>query len=156
VGAGNMFASIIIFPFVILAAIVWAAIGLFFWIPMLAKSVTIFTFSVLASAIVNRPAASSAKNLERAIVYYIHGFAIIFSTLNVRRYSEDHSEDVSGSSGSLIVSIFSNLALIFNTVVFASIFWLMFLLFVHHLGVLNVPLVGYWEAWLLSNLRMPR
>ena len=151
-----MFATIIIFPFVILAAIVWAVIGLFFWIPMLAKSVTIFTFSVLANAIVNRPATSSARNLQRAVVYYINGFAIIFSTLNTHRFDEDYSDLEGGeTSGSLIVAIFSNLIMIFNAVVFASIFWLMFLVFIHHLGILNIPLVGYWEARLFSNFHMP-
>jgi hypothetical protein len=147
-----MFARIIIFPFVIVAAIVWAIIGLFFWIPMLAKSVTIFTFSVLANAIVNRPAASSARNLERAVVYYVNGFGIIFSTLGAHRFDEDHPEHEGETSGGLIVSIFSNLIMIFNAVVFASIFWLMFLIFIHHLGIINIPLVGYWEARLLPNL----
>jgi len=121
---------------------------------MLAKSVTIFTFSVLANAIVNRPATASARNLERAVVYYINGFSIILATLRSNRLGEDYSDlDTNETTASLIGSIFSNLVMIFNALVFASIFWLMFLIFVHHTGILNVPLVGYWETRLFAGFR---
>ena len=88
------------------------------------------------------------------MVYYVNGFAIILSTLNPNRHDEYSEADENEPSGSLLASIFSNLIMIFNAVVFALIFWLMFLLFVHHLGIINIPIVGYWETRLLPNLHL--
>jgi hypothetical protein len=110
---------ILIFPFVLLAAIVWAIVGTFFWIPLLAKSVTIFTFSIVTHAIVNRPVSAAAMNLDKAIRYYINGFIIIFRSMDIDQpngYPAGQQE--TEHSSSLIGAIISNLAMIFQEVLF--------------------------------------
>src|SRR5437764_10635068 len=116
-------ALILIFPFVVLAAVIWAVVGLFFWIPLLAKATTIFTFSLLTHAIIQRPIVGAANNLQLAITYYISGFYNIFRTLtavndpNVMQHAE--------MDLSLIESIFANLGRVIGMILFATIFWVM-------------------------------
>jgi len=144
----RIFAQIIIFPFVIFAAVIWLFVGPIFWIPLLGKSVTIFTLAVLTSAITNRSTANSSANLERAILYYFEGFKAILRSMNI-----DRSEKTAGDENeSLIGSIFSNLASVFQMMAFASVFWITMFVFMHHLGILHLQFVADWEKRLFSSL----
>jgi hypothetical protein len=146
---------IVIFPFVVLAALIWAVLGLFFWIPLLAKSVTIFTFTILAHAIVDRPATASAKNLEKAILYYVNGFVIILRTLDLDRRSI-HSEDQNEGNSSLFLAILNNLSMILQTLLFSVLFWISLFLFLHHSKILYVHSIDQIEIAIGRFFTLPR
>jgi len=138
-----MFALILVFPFVVLAAVIWSVVGLFFWIPLLAKATTIFTFSLLTHAIIQRQIVGAANNLQLAITYYISGFYNIFRTLTAvndpseTRYAENDL--------SLVSSIFANLGKVLGMILFAAIFWVMLFLFLHHAGIYEIQTIAALE-----------
>ena len=130
---------LLIFPFVLFAAAIWAVLGLFFWIPLLAKSVTIFTITLLTHAIVDRPMTRSIDNFQRAILYYLHGFFIIISTLSrpvIHPASDAHTD---GSDTGLVASLFSNILGLIGMILFSSIFWLSLIFLVVHLNLVSSP-----------------
>jgi|GraSoiStandDraft_44_1057316.scaffolds.fasta_scaffold42346_3 hypothetical protein len=147
----STFALILVFPFVVFAAVIWAIIGLFFWIPLLAKATTIFTFSLLTHAIIQRPIIGAANNLQLAVTYYISGFYNIFRTLSV--INDPGSVQHAEMDLSLVGSIFANLGKVIGMILFAMIFWFMFFLFLHHTGLYPMPRISEFETRLLSPYR---
>ena len=123
----SKYSMIIIFLFVVFAAVIWAVIGLFFWVPLLARSIAIFTFSVLAHAVVNKPTKESSRNLDRAILYYPNDFKIVFKALDFDETLEEeeiHKIDLGNGNfqyyksveqkTSLLESIFSSFGMVFK------------------------------------------
>jgi hypothetical protein len=49
-------------------------IGLFFWIPFLARSIAFYTALVVISMIRSRDVSGASRELDRAIVFWIDGF----------------------------------------------------------------------------------
>ena len=145
----STFAIILIFPFVVLAAVMWSVVGLFFWIPLLAKATTIFTFSLLTHAIIQREIVGAANNLQLAVTYYISGFSNIFRTLTT--ISSPSTIQYAETDLSLVDSIFANLGKVIGMILFASIFWLMLFLFLHHSGLYEIRSIAAFERNLLPH-----
>jgi hypothetical protein len=145
----SIFAKMLIFPFVVLAAVIWSVVGLFFWIPLLAKATTIFTFSLLTHAIIQREIVGAANNLQLAITYYISGFFNIFRTLTT--IGNPGSVQYAQTDLSLVGSILANLGKVIGMILFATIFWLMLFLFLHHSGVYEIPSIATFERNILPR-----
>lgn len=126
-----IFGKLLILPFVLLAAVIWAIVGLFFWIPLLAKSITIFTIALLSDAIIDRPSSHTGKGLEKSIMYYVVGFQIILQVLIAEKdsYNEDNIES---NSINIFDSLWSTIPKLLSMVLFASIFWAMLFIFLSH------------------------
>ena len=52
----------------------WSLIGLFFWIPLLARMVVYFTWSVVLASFAGSDVGSAQSRLDRAIRFYVVGF----------------------------------------------------------------------------------
>jgi hypothetical protein len=145
----STFAIVLVFPFVVLAALIWSVVGLFFWIPLLAKATTIFTFSLLTHAIIQREIVGAANNLQLAITYYISGFFNIFRTLTT--IGNAGPVEYAETDLSLVGSIFANLGKVIGMILFAAIFWLMLFLFVHHTGLYEIRSIATFERKYLPH-----
>jgi hypothetical protein len=64
----------------------WAVLGLIFWIPFLARSMMLFTGSVLYSTFVGAPehAEQIRRVLDYAVRFYFNGFHLITDALRKR------------------------------------------------------------------------
>lgn len=66
---------------VILTTVIWIPLGFFFWVPLLGRSVAIFSVMVLFSALTRTDARLIQQQLEQSIEFYPRGFRIIFDVL---------------------------------------------------------------------------
>lgn len=149
----TIFGKLLILPFVLLSAAVWAVVGLVFWIPLLAKSVTIFTFTILSHAIVGRSIDHSAEYLKKSITYYLNGFVIILGILWEKVDSDKSKLMDSDVDIGFLSSLISNISKIFGMVLFAAIFWASLFLFINHFGLIEINAVESAKSWLLNMFR---
>lgn len=68
-------------PILVLTLVVWALVGLIFWIPLLARSTAVFSVGVLRAALGHRDALVYGQQLEGAIAFYPDGFRRTFEAL---------------------------------------------------------------------------
>jgi hypothetical protein len=146
----TLLAQVIVLPFVLLTTLVWLIVGPLFWLPLLAKTTTIYMVSVLSQAVMGRQRAPSASALQRAITYYFNGFVIILRTLKMEPPAEE--EETSTPSFNIFELIFSLVRFVFTTlemVVMAAIFWGGLLLILQHLDIIDLPWITSLERWFL-------
>jgi len=103
---------------------------------------------VLRVGTCNRQYANSVfcdkSGKSNTLYYYIEGFYIIFRTLDVKVDVENVSDHTSAAG--LISSILSSLGLIFQTLLFTSIFWFSTLMILNHFGIINILFFDRLEA----------
>ncbi len=61
---------------------IWAIVGFFFWVPMLARAVAVFSAAVVHSALTHQDPGTAARFLDIAITFYIRGFRQIVDVIN--------------------------------------------------------------------------
>ena len=71
--------------------ICWGVLGLFFWIPMLTRSIGIFTSSIFIYNLIRKNPRNLKENLEEAIKFYPNGFKLVLSIM--KSTSEDKVGD---------------------------------------------------------------
>lgn len=135
--------KILLTPFVLLVASIWLVVGLAFYVPLIAKAVTLFTLQLLLAAITQRQ-TTAGDGLQRALRFYPNGFVIIFNSLNFDGKSAGGEEYTRGFFGPLIDGL--------RAIFLALVFWATTLLFFHHLGVWKIGMIDRYEAELLSHL----
>jgi hypothetical protein len=58
-----------------IAIAIWAVIGFVFWVPLLARATTVFALALLPAAFSDEDISEKlTEGLERAAVFYFHGF----------------------------------------------------------------------------------
>ena len=77
----TLFRRVVVFPFVLLSALVWAVIGPFFWIPLIVRASFAFSSGLLVDAILRSHRGRPSSHLESAISMYADGFFIVFRAL---------------------------------------------------------------------------
>lgn len=73
----------IVMVLVLLVALaVWAVVGFIFWIPLLIRATSVFSTSLVHSAITNQKPSNLGAGLEAAAGFYFNGFKSAFSTFS--------------------------------------------------------------------------
>ena len=128
-------------PFVIAVATLWAVVGLFFAFPLVVKAIVIFTIDLLISALTQQRHSRAAEGLRHALLFYPRGFAIIVSALNLNANPPSEEERAyefaRGRFGPLVDSG--------KMIVLALVFWGTSAMFFHHLGVMRIERIAEWE-----------
>ena len=83
-----MIVKILMFFVEIIIILVWAIIGLFFWIPFMARMIAYFMGMIILSTVEGLDLHSAQQKLEFAIAFYPNGFKKIISAF--------HSSDSNG------------------------------------------------------------
>jgi hypothetical protein len=65
-----------------LALVIWSVVGVFFWIPLLTRTVAVYCFVVTAAAITGQRTHGLAKMLREATVFYAQGFRRIIESFD--------------------------------------------------------------------------
>jgi|GEM_PF-1902071 len=99
---------------VILTTVIWIPLGFFFWIPLLGRSVAIFSVMVLFSALTRTDPRLIQRQLEQSIEFYPRGFRIIFDVL---------ASPLDHSAGIEAVPIGKFAGRIIVELVWAGLFW---------------------------------
>lgn len=133
-------------PFVIGVAILWALVGLLFAAPLIAKAILIFTIDLLVSALSQQRHSRAAEGLKNALLFYPKGFAIIISTLtlptNPPTEEEKAYEFAQGRWGPIVDSG--------KMIMLALVFWGTTAMFFHHLGVYRIERIAAAEQGFAS------
>lgn len=133
-------------PFVIAVAALWAVVGLFFAFPLVVKAIVIFTMDLLISALTQQRRSRAAEGLRHALLFYPRGFAIIISALNLSSNppteEEKAYEFARGRFGPLVDSG--------KMIVLALVFWGTSAMFFHHLGVMRIERIAEMEQGMAS------
>jgi hypothetical protein len=77
----------------VFAIAAWTIIGLFYWIPMLARSSAWFSVALMVAAVNNKAATSAARALDHAASFYVRGYQSIVRTLFALFAAEDGPAD---------------------------------------------------------------
>ena len=106
----------------LIALVAWTVIGLFYWIPLLARTCAAFTASMMISAISNRTAPSAGKALDEAFLFYLNGFIRIWHAID-SLYSAhlppaDETKPASFDLSEFLISVFVVLWQTFIAVLF--------------------------------------
>jgi hypothetical protein len=128
--------QVLMLPFVIGVAIIWAVVGLVFAAPLIAKAILIFTIDLLVSAMTQQRHARAAEGLKNALTFYPKGFAIIVGSLAFadQAPAESGYEFAQGRWGPLIDSG--------KMILLALAFWGTTALFFHHMGIFEVERIA--------------
>lgn len=82
---------VLIFPFVILCAAIWAVVGLFFWIPTFIFAMAEYQYAIFRHLMTGRNQNSEMELIRTAGEYYSGGFSIILGVLRQRDDFKDPS-----------------------------------------------------------------
>ena len=138
--------QLLMLPFVIGVAILWAVVGLLFAAPLIAKAILIFTIDLLVSALSQQRHSRAAEGLKNALLFYPKGFAIILSTLtlatNPPTDEERAYEFAQGRWGPVVDSG--------KMIMLALVFWGTTAMFFHHLGVVRIDRIAAAEQGFAS------
>jgi hypothetical protein len=63
----------------VIVMVVWSVVGFFFWIPLLARIITVYTAIVAAGVFSGNGISGANSMLEKASTFYIRGFYSIWS-----------------------------------------------------------------------------
>jgi hypothetical protein len=69
------------FAVMIITLAVWSIVGMAFWIPLLARTVAIYTAKVAAATFTNTDISGADKALDAASLFYLRGFINICSSI---------------------------------------------------------------------------
>lgn len=81
------FIQLIKIVLLVVNVLLWSAIGLFFWIPLLVRSTAVFSAAILSSAMAGSRPDGAVHTLHTAIEFYPKGFSLIFESLFARKAS---------------------------------------------------------------------
>lgn len=74
---------VVVFPFVIACALLWAVIGLFFWIPTFTFAMAEYQYSIFRHITGGKPIHAAINRVNESAMYYVRGFLIILGSLSV-------------------------------------------------------------------------
>jgi len=69
-------------PILLLTLAVWAIVGFFFWIPLLARSVAIYCAVLLSTTLTAKDIRPAAGQLQFAIGFWVAGFRNVLDTFH--------------------------------------------------------------------------
>lgn len=78
---------VVVFPFVIACSLLWAVIGLFFWIPTFTFAMADYQYSIFRHIMSGKRVRTAIDRVNESAMYYVRGFLIILGSL--RTHSED-------------------------------------------------------------------
>jgi hypothetical protein len=93
-------------------------VGFFFWIPLLTRSIAIFTAAVLSSTFTGTSIYNAQRGLDGAVRFWFAGFQ---AALAARHAVNSGSNAVASPSGPPIHGIYE---LVFHHLLFTLLFWL--------------------------------
>ncbi len=88
----RLFIGVISLTVFVVTTLLWSVIGFFFWIPLLARSVAVFSGMILFCALTNASTKAVYRQLTTACSFYIDGFALIRGAVQRTRRSDRHAE----------------------------------------------------------------
>ena len=101
------------FVVVFAVTLLWAVVGLVFWLPLLCRSVVLITLAILGSAKYGVSIQRAQAALSMAVGFYFAGFARARQLLHAEEFSDEESTEKAPP-----------LIRIFGELLFALLFWL--------------------------------
>ena len=65
----------------LITLVIWSFIGFIFWIPLLGRTISVFSFSILHANITGNDAPYYSGALDKAVLFYIDGFRKIIESM---------------------------------------------------------------------------
>ena len=69
--------------------LIWFVIGFIFWVPLLARTISVFSFSILHANITGTDASYYSSVLDKAVLFYIDGFRKILSAMQISHLDDE-------------------------------------------------------------------
>ena len=73
----------------VITLIIWFFIGFIFWVPLLARTISVFSLSMLHANITGTDSSYYSSVLDKAVIFYVSGFSRIMETMQLRSLNDE-------------------------------------------------------------------
>lgn len=129
---------VLLAPILILCLALWSIIGFLFWIPLLVRTVAVFSAGILYATLTREDPAVYGRQLQTAVTFYADGFRRTVMALSVR----------ADANGAAPKGPPFRVARFLVEIAWAGVFWVAFLILLERLELVPPTLRPALHGWL--------